>query len=74
MVNSLDGTTTVTEDQIEELLSCMTHLRKWSQGPKTEKQIDKYKQHKYAVKQMLYGSISNHCLIEIKNLTTSTKA
>jgi hypothetical protein len=58
MVHSIDGTTIATEDEIKE----------------AEKKLDEYKQWECAVKQTLYGSISNHRLIEIKNLTTAAEA
>jgi len=58
MVHSIDGTTFATEDEIEE----------------AEKKLDEYEQRECTVKQTLYGSISDHRLIEIKNLTTATEA
>jgi hypothetical protein len=57
IVSSVDGTTEVTEDQIEE----------------AEKKLDEYEQHECAIKQALYRSISDCCLLEIKNLTTATE-
>jgi hypothetical protein len=58
IVSSVDGTTEATEDQIEE----------------AEKKLDKYEQRECAIKQALYGSISDRRLLEIKNLTTAAEA
>src|SRR6267154_1598612 len=57
-VQSLDNKTPATEDEIEE----------------AEKKLDEYEQKECAVKQTLYGSISDRRLIEIKNLGTAAEA
>jgi hypothetical protein len=58
MVHSVNSTTLATADEIEE----------------AEKKLDEYKQQECAVKQTLYGLISNRRLIEIKNITTAAEA
>jgi hypothetical protein len=58
LVQSLDGKTAATDDEIEE----------------AEKKLDEYEQKECAVKQTLYGSISDRWLIEIKNLGTAAEA